>query len=340
MSTRRRIAQIALVTSDRARSSAFYSDVFQLQYIFETSEFRGPGVDQMQGMDRVASSTSWLIDDRVGFQLEIFQFENPSSRPLPLDHCITAEGYNRLIIAVRSIDDVVDAALSRGASIQNRIDDENTEWERHLVLADPDGILIELIEAPVLLPSHRSSRIVGLGLTTLDMTTAVQDFCEGFGFHPCEDRFDPAALWQKNRTLERVQTLQLSDMCLVLSQYRDSRPRPVDYCLADIGIMNFAISFPHAEDFDNCFRKTSTMGMQPNAEPVIVDGKASVVYQNDRQGFSVEMLYMDASLRGLYGFALPSFKDKLVNKLLNWRSFWVYRRHVAESDHLCKGETQ
>jgi len=340
MSTARRIAQIALATSDRTRSTAFYRDVFGLRYVFETAEFRGPEVDRVQGMDRVASSTSWLMDNREFFQLELFEFENPPSRPLPDDHGITDEGYNRVIIAVRSLQPIGAAAVERGARMLDHPAGAGAPREPHMLLADPDGIRLELVEAPALVPSHRSAQIVGLGLTTLDLATSVEDFCEGFGLAPCEDRFDHAVFWSEGGRLEHTQTLRLEDMYLVLSQYRDGRPRRSDYRLADIGVMNFAVSFPDAADFDACYARTTALGMRPNAEPMIVDGKASVAYHNDRQGFSVEMIYMDASLRGLYGFAPPGLKDRLVNKLLNWRSRRVYRKHLARAGQSSEGEKQ
>jgi catechol 2,3-dioxygenase-like lactoylglutathione lyase family enzyme len=340
MSSGRRVAQIALATSDRARSTAFYRDVFQLRYIFETAEFRGPEVDKVQGMERVASSTAWLMDNRDVFQLELFEFENPQSRPLPEDQHISDEGYNRVIIAVRSLQSTVDAAVACGARMLHLPEGAGTTREPHMLLEDPDGILLELVEASALVPANRSAQIVGLGLTTLDLATSVEDFCDGFGLEPCEDRFDHVALWNENGRLEHTQTLRLEDMYLVLSQYRDGRPRRSGHRLADIGVMNFAVSFPDAADFDACFARTTAMGMRPNAEPMIVDGKASVAYHNDRQGCSVEMIYMDASLRGLYGFAPPSLKDRLINKLLNWRSRRIYRKHLAQAGQPSEGEKQ
>ena len=331
MSTPLTLSQIALATSDRARSAAFYRDVFHLNYIFETSEFRGPSADKMQSMDRVASSTCWLMDDRDGFQLELFEFEYPLSRPLPEDHGIVDEGYNRLLIIVQSLQEVVSVAVGQGAHLLSQLERQSGLAEQHAILTDPDGIVLELIEAPALLPDQCRARIIGLGLTTLDLTTAVQDFCHGFGFQTCEDRFEHGVIWNSAGTLMGLQTLRLGDMYLVVSQYEDGRPRRSDHCLADIGVMNFAVSFSSAEIFDAYFASTLRLGMRPNTQPMRVEGKASVVYHNTLQHYSVEMLYMDSSLAGLYGFRYPSLKDRLVSKLVNWRSRWVYRRHLAHS---------
>lgn len=326
---KRRIAQIALVVTDRARSTAFYRDVFGMEPVFETAEFRGPDADRVQNMDRVASSTSWLVDDREMFQLEIFEFENPPSRPLPADHGIADEGYNRVIIAVRSLEQTTNAAVAAGASLRAILGNNSDGHPPHAVLHDPDGILLELVEAPELVPGTRPARIVGLGVTSRDLATTVEDMCEGFGFSACEDRFRHEAFWHEGGRLQGVQTMRLDDMYLVVSRYRDSRPRPADHRLADIGVMNFAIGFPDAGDFDACYDRTCAMGMCSNAEPMVIPGKASVTYHNDRQGFSVEMIYLSPKLHGLYGFARPGALDRLTNKYLNWRSRRVYRRHLA-----------
>ena len=326
---KRRIGQVAIVVSDQERSVDFYAGVFGMDHVFGTREFRGPDADRVQQMRNVASSVQWLIDDRELFQLEIFQFENPASRALPEDHSVTDEGYNRVIVAVKSIEESCAAAVDKGGSLVALLVDEGREGSRQALIKDPDGILLELVESPELVSDHRPARIMGLGITCKDLETTVEDMCEGFGFVPCEDRFQHRVFWQEGGRLERLQTLQLADMYLVASQYHDCRSRPADYRLGDIGVMNFAVCFPDADDFDACYAKTQQMGMRSNIEPVIIANTASVTYNNDRQGFSVEMIFMARKLWGLYGFCAPSLKDRLLNKLLNWKGQRTYKKHLA-----------
>jgi catechol 2,3-dioxygenase-like lactoylglutathione lyase family enzyme len=327
----RRIGQIALVVSDQSRSTDFYARVFGMDHIFGTSEFRGPDLDKVQQMKNAASSTQWLIDDRELFQLEVFEFENPSSRPLPQDHGISDVGYNRMIIAVKSLQQTIDKAVAAGATVAALLCGDSPDDPTHALIRDFDGIFLELVEAPDLVPGERPARIIGLGITSSDLATTVEDMRDGFGFTPCEDKFQHRRFWQEQGRLQRLQTLQLDDMYLVVSQYRDSRPRPSDYRLGDIGVMNFAICFPSQDDFASCYQRTRQMGMQSNIEPMVIKDKASVTYNNDRQGFSVEMIFMVKKLWGLYGFAPPSLKDRVLNKLLNWKARRVYRKHLARS---------
>lgn len=324
----RRIGQIAVVVSDQKRSTDFYASVFGMDHIFGTAEFRGPQADQVQGMENVASSTQWLIDDRELFQLEIFQFEHPESRPIAEDHSLCDEGYNRVIIAVKSLQQVSDAVVSAGGSVVALLCGEE-EHPTHALLKDLDGILLELVEDPDLVPGDRPAKIIGLGISSQDLPTTVEDMCDGFGFTPCEDKFQHSMFWQEGGRLDRLQTLRLDDMYLVVSQYRDGRPRSPSYRLGDIGVMNFAICFPSVEDFDACYEKTQKMGMQSNIEPIVIKDTGSITYNNDRQGFSIEMIFMVKKLWGLYGFAPPSLKDKMLNKLLNWKARRAYKKHIT-----------
>ena len=327
----RHIGQVAIVVSDQNKSAEFYATAFGMDHIFGTSEFRGEKPDKVQRMKNVASCTRWLIDDRELFQLEVFQFENPESRPLPEDHSICDEGYNRVIIAVKSLERTLESAVGAGARVVALLFGDDPDRHTQALIKDPDGILLELVEAPDLVPDARPARILGLGLTSVDLTTTIEDMCEGFGFTPCEDVFQHRTFWREGGRLERLQTLRLDDMYLVASQYSDSRLRSSDSCLGDIGIMNFAISFPSADDFDACYLSTREMGMQSNIEPVIIKDSASVTYNNDRQGFSVEMIYMAKKLWGLYGFAPPSLPDRLMSAFLNWKARRNYRKYLSRN---------
>jgi catechol 2,3-dioxygenase-like lactoylglutathione lyase family enzyme len=327
----RRIGQIALAVSDQRRSTDFYARVFGMDHIFGTSEFRGEDVDKVQQMKHVASSTRWLIDDRDMFQLEIFNFENPVSRPLPDDHSVCDIGYNRVIIAVKSLDDTLKQVAEEGAVVAALLCSDQPDHATHALVRDFDGILLELVEAPERVRGERPARIIGLGLTSADLATTVEDMRDGFGFTPCDDSLLHRQYWSEDGRLEQMQTLQLDDMYLVVSQYRDSRPRPADYQLADIGVMNFAICFPSDDDFSSCYQRTQQMGMKANAEPKVIEGMGAVTYNNDRQGFSVEMMFLVNKLRGLYGFAPPSLKDRVLNKIMNWKARRAYRKHIAQA---------
>lgn len=317
-----RVGQIAIVVADHVRSTKFYAALFGLDHIFGTNSFRGEMAEQVQGVKNAASTTRWLIDDRERFQLEVFQFEQPLPRPLRKDHGVSDQGYNRVIVAVASLDQTAALAKDLGYPVSPMAPFDASGRTTHAWLRDPDGILLELMEMPDVIYGERPAQMIGLGLTSADLELSAEDMCAGFGFTPAEDLFEHGHYWPEDGRLEKQQTLRLGDMYLVLSQYRESRPRPVDYRLSDIGIMNFAIYFPNQADFNACYQTTFAMGMRGNCEPKVVGEDASIVYNNDRQGFSVEMIYMVEKAWGLYGFARP----RLIHHLLNWLAEWKARR--------------
>jgi hypothetical protein len=235
-------------------------------------------------------------------------------------------GYNRVIIAVKSVEETSQKATTAGGVVTALPYGDQTS---HAVIKDPDGVLLELVEAPELVPGARPARIIGLGMTTNDIDTTIKDMCDGFGFTPCEDVFQQKTYWQGNGRLEQDQTLQLDDMYLLVSQYRDSRPRRADYQLSDIGIMNFAVCFPDQADFQSCYQLTQQMGMRTNSEPLIIGNDASVAYNNDRQGFSVEMIFMASKLWGLYGFTPPRVLDRVINKFLEWKAQRSHKKRLS-----------
>jgi catechol 2,3-dioxygenase-like lactoylglutathione lyase family enzyme len=89
-----------------------------------------------------------------------------------------------------------------------------------------------------------------------------------------------------------------------LVQYRDPapRPRPAGYQICDQGFMNIALGYRSAQEFDRFFIHATKSGMRPNGEPVDI-GMFRVMYVNDLDGFSIEMLYARRSLWWLSGFS-------------------------------------
>ena len=323
------ICQIAVCSTDHRRSTDFYASVLDMDHIFGTTSFRGVLPEMVQGMKNAASTTRWLIDDRKLFQLEVFQFETPTPKPLAADHNITHEGYNRIIVAVKSIEATAQLAEQAGYSVTRP--DVEVPNVSHAWMKDPDGVLIELVEMPERIKGQRNAQMIGLGITTLNLELSVEDMREGFEFTPCEDLFEHALYWNEGDELEKHQTLQLADMFLVVSQYRNSTPRPKDYQLADIGIMNFALIHANQTEFMKCYERVVGMGMKPNCDPVLelLPG-LGIVYNNDRQGFSVEMMYMNKYL-GLFGFSRPGLLDHVMNFIAELKAKFAYPRHIAHN---------
>jgi len=320
-----RVAQVAICVSDHRRTTEFYRAVLGLDHVFGTTSFRGAQAEQVQGMPGAASTVRWLIDDRDGFQLEVFQFETPRPRPLRAGHGVTDLGYNRIIVAVRSVTETLSRAAAARGGVGPMVPSDDAAGPAHALLRDPDGILVELIELPGQVGERCSSRILGLGVTVADVERTVRDMCEGFGFIRCEDLFEHAFYWAVEGRLAAHQTLQLGDMFLVASSYRNARARDPDYRLCDIGIMNFALGFASAGELIVCYERANSLGMTSTGAPLRAGEEACVVYHKDTQGYSVEMLFLARKFHGLFGFSRPSWKDRVINFLAEAKARWEYR---------------
>ena len=83
------------------------------------------------------------------------------------------------------------------------------------------------------------------------------------------------------------------DVLLEVTQYLDpvGKPWPAEYRICDQGILNIAFGARSKRDFDAVYRRAVDSGARPNSKPLHVPG-SGVVYLNDAQGFSIEILWM------------------------------------------------
>jgi len=86
-------------------------------------------------------------------------------------------------------------------------------------------------------------------------------------------------------------------------QYMDppGRPWPPGYRVSDQGLLNIAFGFSDRAAFENAQRRCAEAGLRANAPPLRF-GAWSVVYVNDEQGFSVELLHIEPWYEGRMGF--------------------------------------
>jgi uncharacterized protein YndB with AHSA1/START domain len=88
-----------------------------------------------------------------------------------------------------------------------------------------------------------------------------------------------------------------------LVQYLDpiGRTRPPGYRISDQGILNIAFGARRRRDHRALYERASATGARANRRPVPMPG-AGVLYVNDPDEFSVELLWMSQSLERHFGF--------------------------------------
>lgn len=262
-----------------------------------------------------AEKVSWLVEQQDYFQLEFFQFYRPKSRARPSDRRFCDIGYSMVGIHARDFDKVRGMIAARSdRPLPTPVGDPG---DRRICLQDPEGNWIEVMERdplsqiegtdscivrPELLTATRFMR---LSVPTLEITRDAfinamgLSEVEGFQLHTPEHE----ALWGLKGAKTKSALLRGRNFLVEIVEYQSHapKPRPADYQISDQGFMNIAVGFAQSRDFDRDFAHATANGMTANGKPVDI-GIFRVMYVNDPQGFSVEMLNARKQLWSLSGF--------------------------------------
>ena len=124
----RGIHHVAIISSDYARSKAFYVGVLGLKVIEETYR---------------EARDSYKLDLELpdGTQIELFSFPSPPPRPSYPEAC----GLRHLAFATDGLDEAVASLVKHGVEVEAVRVDELT-GKRFTFFADPDGLPLELYE--------------------------------------------------------------------------------------------------------------------------------------------------------------------------------------------------
>lgn len=315
--TEPRICQVALCGHNAARLREWYCAVFDLA--------RGSGAllslppmptQRIQGIEpNPAETVTWLVDRQDYFQLEFFQFHRPRSRLKPPGWRPCDIGYSMMGIHVSDFD----LTLHRYAAHSDlRLPEPVGEaGDRRACVRDPEGNWIEIMERdplaeiagtdPGIVRPELGSAVRFMRVSVPDLARAQQTFVGAMGLCQVADRAlhvpEHEAMWDLAGADTDSVLLRGRNFLVELVQYRSHAPlpRPAGYQICDQGFMNIAVGFDTPVEFDSAFRHAVAEGMRPNGRPVDI-GIFRVMYVNDADDFSVEMLCARKSLWALTGF--------------------------------------
>ena len=260
---------------------------------------RGVIAARVQGLPGAASTCWWLVGRNPWLQLEFFQFERPIARLMPHDFRPCDTGYTRIGLWVADFD----ATLSRLAKLGTTPLSVplGAAGNRRACVRSPDGVFVELMEADPLPvdpgPGREGCgtavRSVTLSVPNLDKTVEFFGGALGLpraatGLHGPEHE----SLWGLAGAQTKSAVFTAGDMLVEAVQYLDpkGRPWPEGYRISDQGILNIAFGARSRADHVEIFDRAVAGGARPNCRPFQLPG-AGVVYVNDAQGFSVELLW-------------------------------------------------
>ena len=290
-----RLCQVALSVTHMRRTQRWYRDVLGLEPAGGTNTFRGPILSMVQGLPKVASTCWWLVDRQEDFQLELFEFSNPRSRPLMVGRRPSDIGYTTLCVHVENFDEALIRAERAGSSPLTQA--IGPAGKRRVCVRDPEGVLLELMEDDPRSPTPRRRPRPQTPSAVRAVRASVPEAASGLHDSSHE------TLWQLEGARSRSATLWAGDILLELVQYEQpvGQPWPDDYRVSDQGILNVAFTFDTLRGYRRVARALRMAGYRFNGRPLIF-GVGGLAYLSDDQGFSVEMLLLRPFLARRYGF--------------------------------------
>lgn len=317
-----RISQIAFSVSDLRRSHQWYQDLFGFEPGGGTESFKGWATSIVQGIPGARTTCWWLLDTQEQFQIEMFEYERPESRPLPPDWRMCDIGYNLVGIHVPDFDSALARAQRLGTPIGKIVGEPG---QRRMCLRDPDGAMLELMEddprATNPRPRPRSGSLPTVRFITLSVPDLVQardffsnvlelDEAKNLSLHGAEHE----ALWGLDDAQRSSALFWADDMLIEVVQYLApvGRPQPADYRISDLGILNFAFGFRQESEMRRVFKRMVNAGCKPNFPMPFSVLNWAVMYVNDPMGFSYELLSVRPYYDRFMGFT-PNHFDTLVH---------------------------
>ncbi|MGW4772626.1 SRPBCC family protein [Nocardia sp. NPDC004278] len=305
--------QIAFSVVDLRRTERWFREGFGLLPAGGSRRMmRGILAARVQGLPRAASTCWWLVGRNPWFQLELFQFERPIARPMPADFRPCDIGYTRIGIWVADFDATL-ANLARLDTVP-LTPPLGEPGVRRACVRNPDGVYVEIMEDDPLAGQVGGERlqcpaaIRSVTLSVPDLGSSADFLRHGIALAESSIALHTPqheALWGLAGASTRTKIFLAGDVLVETVQYLDpvGKPRPAGYRISDQGILNIAFGARNKRDHINVYERAVAAGADPNCKPVHLPG-AGVVYVNDAQGFSFEILWMRPGLSDrLWGFA-------------------------------------
>ncbi len=305
------VCQIALSGTDLPRSLQWYRRTFDWTLSRATAQHEGEAWARVPGLPEAKFSLAWLVERRAFFEFEMFEFERPRMRLQRPDALPSDIGYSQLGLQVPDWDALLERIACTGGELLSA--PLGQRGQRRACLRDPEGILLELVEvaqsddhsgAPATLATMRS-----ISLSVSNLGRAARFWVEALGLP--EERgvrlHEPEheQLWGLPGAQREALVLNGGDDFKVeLVQYTRpvGRSKPAGHLLSDQGILNIALGTTDKDRFDTVFARAVRLGYVPCCEPWTLPEVATVVYVQDGQGLTVELMHVEPHALQRMGF--------------------------------------
>ena len=307
------LTQIALVGAIGHReTSAWYQDVLGFADAGSTG-FGGPDIAEVQGIDApsVRLEVSWVVDRNDFFQLELFEYMEPESRPRRPDQRPSDVGYTMVTLQVPDFDATLVRLAGHGA--EPLTSPLGPAGDRRVCIHDPSGNLLEIVETEIRPARTQPSRRPEVGVAVCSVRVSVPDlsrarrfFVDGLGLVPANISVhtpEHEALWGLDGADTTALVLTAGDIYIELVEYRDPPPRPWPdgYQLSDLGIMNIALGSRSRQPYQQAVARAVADGHTAHREHS-TSPHHSVTYLSSEDGFSVEAMFIAREAHHDFGY--------------------------------------
>jgi catechol 2,3-dioxygenase-like lactoylglutathione lyase family enzyme len=143
-------------------------------------------------------------------------------------------------------------------------------------------------------------------LSVPDLEKSTRFFVDALGMSQSTTKLrrpEHEALWGLGGATTRSVVLDAGNVLLELVQYLDpvGKPWPRGYRISDQGILNVAFGYRRMREMMDSYRRSRTAGARANGFPLHLLNWG-VVYVNDEQHFSVELLWVKPRWDSRMGF--------------------------------------
>lgn len=141
-----RVTHVGICVTDLDRSVRFYRDLLGFRLVSEL-EIGGEPCDVLLQLKDVELRAKYL--ERDGLRIELLYFESPPRRNPPLRRAMNDLGFTHVSIRVSDLGTFLDRLRAEGVNVveSSRIDMPAFE-SGAVMITDPDGVMIELVQAP------------------------------------------------------------------------------------------------------------------------------------------------------------------------------------------------
>lgn len=141
-----RFGHLGICVADLHRSVAFYRDLLGFRTMTEVA-VEGADADKLLRLEGVVQRTVFL--ERDGVRLALFEFASPKATGAAEPRAMNERGMAAIMLRVDDLEKTLEACRRAGAPILEETRTDYPDFGSKLVfIADPDGVLVELVEIP------------------------------------------------------------------------------------------------------------------------------------------------------------------------------------------------